>query len=73
MKSLYLLFLLVCLAAIAAAYMEEEEDEMMLSKGFFEIVSEIHDKLRQLSKYNKNLSYVHIAIIIQIQCSWPDL
>ena len=59
MKSLYLLFLLVCLAAIATAYIKEEEDEMMLSKGFFEIVSEIHDKLRQLSKYNKNLSYVH--------------
>merc|ERR1712122_440167 len=44
----YMLFALVFLAGLAAAIMEEEEDEMMLSKGFFEIVSEIHDKLRQL-------------------------
>lgn len=49
MKCLFAL--LVVLFVVAAASFEDVdmEEEMFLSKGYFEIVAEIHHKLRQLS------------------------
>merc|ERR1711971_1083044 len=49
MRLLFVVSVLICVAGIVAALSsEEDEQNMVLSKGYFEILYEIYAKLRQL-------------------------